>query len=167
MLAFGGLPMTLETDQIKEVAPGAYWVLLECPQSSLLRDLLDPGAGYVLCWGHYVGAPTWSQARLPVLDLREPIPVLSRIAHFDFILPTAEFLGILPRLSPGIKAVQLRKLPPDYLDMRRVKGKQLYRILGECGWHVLLDTPGNDYGELMSPRREVLERAVEIMRTSE
>jgi hypothetical protein len=155
------LPMTLETDKIKEVAPGVFWVLLWCPESSLLRELLAP-AGYVLCWDYDVGDFTWRDARLPVLDLKEPLTVRTRAVNFDFILPAAEFAEILPRMKPAIRAVQLGKLPPDYLDMRRIKGEQLYRILSECGWHVLLDTPANDYGQLMSPNREVVERAVEL-----
>ena len=154
--------MTLETNQIKEVAPGVFWVLLWCPESSILRELLAP-AGYVLCWDYDVGDFTWREARLPVLDLDEPISVRSRAVNFDFILPTEDFVGILPRMRPAVRAIQLGRLPPDHLDMRRIEGKELYRILGECGWHVLLDTPANDYGQVMSPRREVLERAVGIM----
>jgi hypothetical protein len=159
--------MTLEKNKIKEVAPGVYWVLLECPESSLLRDILDPLFGYVLCWDYDVGDFTWREARLPLIDLTEPIDVISRAVRFDFVLPIGAFLEILPRMRPAIKAVQLGSLPPDYLDMSRVKGQQLYRILGECGWHVLLDTPANDYGQLMSPRREVLEQAVDVVETSQ
>lgn len=103
---------------------------------------------------------------MPVLDPTEPISITSRLATFDFILPTDKFLEILPQMRPAIKAVQLNSLPPDYLDMRRIQDKQLYRLLGECGWHVLIDTPANDYGQGMSPKREVVERAVEIMGTA-
>ena len=89
--------------------------------------------------------------------------MVSRMANFDFIVPTGRFLEILPKIRPAIRAVQLGKMPPDYLDMRTIKGKQLYRILGECDWHVLIDTPANDYGQVMSPKRNDLEKAVEIM----
>ena len=157
----------LETGKIKEVAPGVYWALLWCPESYILRELLDPQTSFVLCWDHDVASPTWSEFYLPVLDPREPINVLSRTAHFDFIVPTEKFIEILPRMKPAIKAVQLRSVPPDYLDMKRIQGKQLYRILSECGWHLLLDTPANDYGQIMSPKRETVERAIEIMGTVE
>ena len=67
------------------------------------------------------------------------------------------------KFRDGAKAVQLAKMPPDYADLRRVHGKQLYNILGECGWHLLLDTPAIDYGQMLSPMRGVLERAIERM----
>ena len=155
--------MSLETNIIKELAPGVYWVLLWCPESSILRELLDPNTGYVLCWNHYVGHRHWSEFCLPLLDPKKPVNVISRSLTFDFVLPVGEFIELLPHMSAGISAVQLGTLPPDYLDMRRIRGKQLYRILGECGWHIFLDTPGNDYGEVMNPRREVLEQAIRVV----
>ena len=155
--------MALETNRIEQIAPGVYWLLLWCPESGLLRELLDPKKPYVLCWNFNIGNYAWADFALPLLNPREPIKVLSRMANFDFIMPTEQFLEILPRLKPAIKAVQLDKMPPDYLDMNRIKGKQLYRILDECGWHVLLDTPANDYGRILSPNRTVLERAMQLM----
>ena len=44
-----------------------------------------------------------------------------------------------------------------------MRGKELYRLFAECGWHVLLDTPANDFGQIMSPDPKVLERAIEIL----
>lgn len=156
----------LEVNKIKEVSPGVYWVKLWCPESYILRELLDPQMPFVLCWDYEMGNYTWRGFCLPVLNPYEPINVLSRIANFDFILPTKKFLEILPHMRPAIKAVQLGSVPPDYLDMSRIQGKPLYRILAECGWHILIDTPANDYGQMMSPKREILERAIEIMQTA-
>jgi hypothetical protein len=155
--------MTVETNIIKEIAPGVYWTLLWRPESSILCELLDPQTPYVLCWDHLVGNYSWQEFRLPIVEATEAMDVASRIANIDFIISTERFLKILPKMGPAIKAVQLGSMPPDYLDMRQITGKQLYRILGECGWHVLVDTPANDYGQVMSPKREVLERAIEIM----
>ncbi|HXG64710.1 MAG TPA: hypothetical protein VNO70_06355 [Blastocatellia bacterium] len=159
--------MLPETNKIKEIAPGVYYVLLWGPESHILRGLLDPLMPYVLCWEHQVGNFTWREFHMPVTNPTEPTNVLSRIAKFDFILPTQRFLDVLPYMKPAIKAVQLNNVPPDYLDMRRIRGKQLYRILGECGWHVLLDTPANDYGQVLSPKREVLEQAIELVGKAE
>ena len=158
--------MVPETNRIKEIAPGVYWVLLWCPESHMLLDLLDPQVPFVLCWHHEVGNYTWREFALPIVDPQKPMDVLARIVSVDFVLPTQSFFEILPLLGRAIKVVQLAKSPPDYLDMRSIQGKPLYRILGACGWHVLLDTTANDYGQLISPRREVLERAVEIMQAA-
>jgi hypothetical protein len=154
--------MALETNTIEEISPGIYHLLLWCPESGLLRELLDLKKPYVLCWDFDIGNYSWADFALPLFDPREPIRVLSRMACFDFILPTEQFLRILPRMRPAIKAVQLDKMPPDYLDMKRIKGNQLYQILNDCGWHVLLDTPANDYGRILSPNRSVLERAIQV-----
>jgi hypothetical protein len=154
--------MTLETRKIKEVFPGVYWVLLWCPEAALLAQLLDPALPYVLSWGHVTGRYRWAPFTLPLTESAKPVEVLSRSIEFDYILPTARFLSLLPSLGPAIRAVQLKSLPPDYLDLARIKGKELYRLLAETGWHVLLDTPANDYGQLMSPHRHVLELALSI-----
>jgi hypothetical protein len=155
--------MTLETNRIKEIDPGVYWTLLSFPESSLLTQLLDPNTKYVLCWNHTVGNFAWRRFRAPLVRPDQPLDFLSRVIQFDFILETEPFIKLLSDIGPAIKAVQLNHIPPDYLDMDKVKGRQLYRVLRECGWHVLLDTPGNDYGQLMSPKKEVLERAIEIV----
>ena len=156
--------MTPETNKIRKIAPRVYSVTLWCPESSLLQQLLDPAPSYVLCWDHNtMGADGWGVFKLPLFDPLEPISVYSRMANFDFVLPTKQFLDILPRLTPAIKAVQLSILPPAYLDMRSIRGKQLFRILGECGWHLFLDTPANDFCTLMSPEPTLLERAIELV----
>ena len=156
--------MTIEINTIREASPGVYYVVLWCPESKILSKLLDPEMAVVLCWDHDVGNYSWQEFDLPILGPRESTKALSRIATFDFIVSTERFLQILPRMRPRIKAVQLGRVPPDYLDMRQIRGKPLYKILAECGWHVLLDTPANDYGQVLSPKREVLELAIEIMR---
>lgn len=155
--------MWSETNKIKEVAPNVYWVLLWCPESNILHDLLHPEKPYVLCWDYEIGNFSWQEFNLPITTPLKPLKVISRIVNFDFILSTEKFLAILPQLPPAIKAIQLDRLPPNYLDLRKIKGKQLYRVLGECGWHVLIDTPANDFGVVMSPQREVLERAIQIV----
>ena len=153
-----------EVNVVKEIAPGIYGAMLWCPEANLLADLLDEDFSFVLCWDHLVGNYEWEEFSLPLVDPTQAHRVISRLATFDFVLPTADFLGVLPNMKPAIKAVQLARTPPDYLDMRRVRAKELYRVLNECGWHVLLDTPANDYGQVLSPVRSVVERAVASMR---
>lgn len=153
----------IEINTIEEIAHGVYSLILWAPESGLLNELLDKNKPYVLCWDYQIGNYIWEDFALPLIDLCEPINVLSRMARFDFILPTERFLEILPRLKPAIKAVQLDTMPPAYLDMNRIKGKERYRLLNECGWYVLLDTPANDYGQVLSPDRTVLEKAIRLM----
>lgn len=153
----------ITTNTIKEVSAGVYRTVLWCPESAILAELLDPEMPFVLCWDHDVGDYTWREFSLPLVERLHCEEVLSRVAQFDFILSTDKFLALLPSMKRRIKAVQLGRIPPDYLDMRRIKGgKELYRLLGECGWHVLLETSAIDYGVVLSPRREVVERAIAL-----
>ena len=148
-------------NDIKELAPGVFWSLLWCPTAQHLGQLLRPD-GHVLVWKHRVGHVSWEEARVPVVDLTDPVSVRARYVEMDLLLPTATFLELLPRLEPAISAVQLGVEPPHYLDLRRIKGRQLYRLLREAEWHVLMDTPANDFGQVMSPHREVVERAISL-----
>ena len=91
----------------------------------VLKEILDPQTPYVLCWDHNVGDYSWRKFHLPLIDPLEPITTLSRLANFDFVLQTEEFIEILPLMKPAIKAVQLSTVPPDYLDMRQIQGEQL------------------------------------------
>src|SRR5215471_6208527 len=156
--------VTIEINRISEASPGVYYVVLWCPESHILSKLLDPDMAFVLCWDHEAGDYSWRDFDLPILGASGSTKALSRIVKFDFIIPTERFLQILPQMRPTIKAVQVGRVPPDYLDMRQIHGKPLYKILADCGWHVLLDTPANDYGRILSPKREVLELAIEIVR---
>ena len=158
--------MASQTGIIKELQPGVWWALLDHPVSLLLRDLVCPDVPYVLCWGHRVGQYQWEPFNLPVTVPAQPEPVQARVAEFDFLCSTEQFLTWLPAFRPGIRAVQLHKKPPDHLDMGKIQGKERWRILNDCGWHVLLDAPGNDFGEVASPHRDVVERAIVCSRAA-
>lgn len=150
----------MEVGKIESVYPGVYWSLLDHPQSSLLGKLLDPDLPFVLCWGHTVGRYKWEPFELPIASPDRVESVWARHAQFDFLCATEQFLTWLPHLRSAINAVQLHRRPPDHLDLNKIKGKERWRVLGECGWHVLLSTPGNDFGEVASPHRAVVELAV-------
>ena len=148
--------MNLKINEIKEIHPGVFWMLLDRPTSNLLHRLLSDKYQYVWCHNHLVGNYTWDKFKLPLTGNSDPYDVISRIVSFDFILPTREFRSALPQLQAGIHVVQLDKLPPDYFDLDKVKGTERYRLLGECDWLFEFDAPGNDYGQIASPRREWL-----------
>jgi hypothetical protein len=149
--------MSLEPYKIKEIHPGVFWMLLDWPTSKLLSLLLSDEVRYVWCHNHVVGNYTWDTFRLPLFGGNSLYDVISRMVSFDFILPTREFRSILPQLQAGVHVIQLDKLPPDYFDLDKVKGRERYRLLGECDWLFEFDTPGNDYGQIASPRKNWLE----------
>ena len=147
---------------IKELVPGVHWALLDFPSTGIVPALLDVETPHVLCWGGHVGSWRWEKFLVPVSAPLQPEPVLARAVEVDFVVETARFVELLPALGPGVSAVQLNELPPDHLDLRKVRGNELWRLLGEIGWHVWFEIPGNDFGQVASPDRSVVARAVQL-----
>ena len=151
----------LEVHVVKEVASGVFSAVLDFPRKeALLPGLLESAFPYVLCWGHHVGCYRWEPFKVPVVDPQRPEEVLARAIDVDFVVATSRFKELLPDLGPGVCAVQLAQLPPDYLDLRKIKGKELWRQLNQVGWHVWVNIPGNDYAQIASPDRDVVARAI-------
>ena len=147
---------------VKELHPGVFSAIMWLPTSRLLADLLHPDYPHVLVCNHYIGRGGWEPFQLPIVNPTDPEMVLSRPAPFDFVIPTQRLLELLPRMPSALRAVQLCQVPPDYFDLGRIRGPERYRLLGKCGWHVLLDTPANDFGQVCSPDREVVAKAVQL-----
>ncbi len=148
--------MNLEVHKIKEIHPGVFWMLLYFPTSQLLSHILSDEYQYVWVHNHRVGNYSWDEYRLPLFQDKVEYEVRSRVIHLDFVMPAEKFKEVLPKLSPGVHVIQLNKMPPDYFDLDRVKGKSRYKLLGECEWLFEFDVPGNDYGQLVSPKEELL-----------
>jgi hypothetical protein len=153
--------MKPEPHVIKEIAPGVHWALLDFPGTEVVETLLNPQVPYVLCWGGHLGHWRWEKFMLPISSPLQPEPVLARAIEVDFVVETSRFLELLPSLGPGVSAVQLDGVPQDHLDLRRIKGPELWRLLAEVGWYVWCDVPGNDFAQVASPHRRVVEQAVE------
>ena len=148
---------------IEEVAPGVHWALLDWPSVEIVPSILNSAAPHVLCWGGQVGHHRWEEFLLPITSPRETESVLARSVELEFVISTARFLDLLPRMGRSVRGVQLLGRPQNHLDMRRIKGAELWRLLGEIGWHVLFDIPGNDFGQVASPDRRVVEAAVALV----
>jgi hypothetical protein len=151
----------MEVHKIKEIHPSVFWMLLDFPTSKLLPFLLSDEYQYVWCHNHIVGNYSWDEYRLPLFQDKVAYDVVSRIVSFDFIVSTEKFKEILPKLDAGVHVVQLNKMPPDYFDLDRVKGKERYRLLAECDWLFEFDVPGNDYGQIASPKEELLQNLLQ------
>ena len=157
----------VEPHVLKEVSPGVYWTLLDFPATDmLLPALLDSSFPYVMCWHHQVGHHRWESFQLPVGEPETPEPVLARVIDVDFVVETRRFEQLLPAWGPRVRAVQLARVPPDHLDLRVLQGNALWNLLGEVGWHVWADIPGNDYAQIASPDRSVVDRAIRIVQNA-
>jgi hypothetical protein len=148
--------MSLKVHKIKEIHPGVFWMLLSFPTSRLLQYILDDKYQYVWCHNHSLGNYFWDEYRLPLFRDKIDYEVMARVVDFDFIMPTEKFKEILPKMNRGVHVVQLNKMPPDYFNLDRVKGLSRYKLLTECDWLFEFSVPGNDYGEIASPKEELL-----------
>lgn len=148
--------MDLEIHKIKEIHPGVFWMLLDCPTSRFLSFILSDAYEFVWCHNHIVGDGSWEEYGLPLFQDKIPHDVLARRVVFDFIVPTERFKEILPHLDPSVHIIQLNKLPPYYLKPDKIKAKTWYKLLDECDWLFEFDIPGNDYGQISSPNEELL-----------
>jgi hypothetical protein len=63
----------------------------------------------------------------------------------------------LPKVDAGVHVIQLNEMPPDHLDLDKIKGNERYRLLAESDWLFEFDVPGNDYGQIASPKEELLQ----------
>lgn len=84
---------------------------------------------------------------------------MSKNVNFDFILETKEFMKLIPKWNSGIQMVQMNKIPPDYLDLERIKRNQRYQLLqNECDYLFDLEIPSaTDYGTLISSNLDYME----------
>ncbi len=155
-----GSPTTPPPHQIQEVVPGVHRAILDWPSTEIIPTLLDERHPFVLSWGGHLGDHRWQEFQLPIASPQQPEAVLARRVEVDFVVATSRYLELLPRLGPKQRGVQLLHPPQDHLDLRRIRGPERWRLLEEIGWHVWFDIPGNDFGEVASPDRAVVEAAV-------
>jgi hypothetical protein len=100
---------------------------------------------------------SWRDYRLPLFLDKDAHDVSSRLVLFDFIVSTEKFKEILPKLDAGVHVIQLNEMPPDNFDLDKIKGKERYRLLAEGDWLFEFDVSGNDYGQIASPKEELLQ----------
>jgi|ERR1700754_4266254 len=145
---------------IKEIFPGHYQIILDFATNAFLDYILDERYKYIWVVNHRVSDYlTWQQHNLPLFENQNSYNILSRHITFDFAVPTQEFKKLIPKLNPGIKLIQLNKLPKYYIDPIKIKGQSLYKLLHEeCDYLFEIDIPSaTDYGTLISPDKKWLQ----------
>ncbi|PKK36511.1 hypothetical protein BWI96_11695 [Siphonobacter sp. SORGH_AS_0500] len=145
---------------IREIYPGHFQIIIDFATNAIIKHLIRED--YSMVWVHHHQTfpyADWHSFELPVAKDSMNLTVKARQVNFDFILPTPEFLELLPTLDKGINLVQLNRLPPAYLDPQRIQGKTRYDLLKrECDYLFELYIPSaTDYGTLVSHERSWLE----------
>lgn len=145
---------------IKETAKGRYRIVLDFATTGILKYLIRDSHKYVWVHNHTFGNGfQWQKYSLPIMKEVQNLNVLAKGLKFDFILPTEEFKPLISNWKRGIELIQLNKLPPDYLDLDKIKGNRRYELLeSECDYLFEAIIPSaTDYGTLVSKDREYLQ----------
>lgn len=146
---------------IREIYKGVYHVFLDFPSIKFLKYVLKDEYPFVWIDNYYPGFPDndWNRLSLPVFKNMENKDVLARNVSFDLVLLTTEFKEKINLWENGGTFFQIKKLPPDYLDMKRIEGKTRYDLLKkECDYlfEIKIAEP-LDYGEIVSNDKKFLE----------
>ncbi len=145
---------------IVEIYPGQYQIILDFATSAFVKYAIKENYKFVWVCNHSLRSDcNWEKRNVPLFDKQVNFDVLSRNLRFDFIMPTNEFIQVLPYIESGITLLQINQLPKYYLDVSRIKGRTLYELLTkECDYLFELDIPSaSDYGTIVSGDRAYLQ----------
>ena len=129
----------------------------------LLAHILDSSIPFVWIRRHWPHpAIQWWRAPLPLSAAGRPHDVEVRSLEFELQLPTERFLELLPEFEDhGIHLCQMTRAVPDSLTLHNVPDAAATRILIQNGLHLQFFLPhADEYAQLASPHRDVLERAL-------
>ena len=143
---------------VKEIYPGIYQIILDFASNKFIDFILR--TEYEFIWIHNFqpeNITSWNKYDLPI-STRLSKNVLARQISYDFILKTAEFEQIKEEISNGITLIQIKNKPPEFLDLKRLKGKTRYDLLKkECDYLFEINLPSAvDYGTLISSNKKYL-----------
>ena len=153
--------MGIEINKIKEIYSGHFCVLLDFPTLDLLKDILDESYKYVWVVNYGLQGCDWEKDSYHLFD--ESIKdVQIRNLKLDFIMKTSEFIKWIPCINNNLHILQTNKIPPYYLDLDRMNGKNKYDLLKKDADYLFdinlsYSSISSDYTEIISPHLSFLE----------
>jgi hypothetical protein len=143
---------------IKEIYPGIFQIILNFASKEFIKFVLREN--YKFIWIHSYEPNNnlvWSEYDLPISD-KFHMNVLARQLSFDFVIKTEDFAKIKNEIPNGVTLLQTNLLTPEFLDLKRLKGKTRYDLLKkECDFLFEIDLPNAvDYGTLVSTNKDYL-----------
>ncbi|QES87355.1 hypothetical protein [Rhizosphaericola mali] len=145
---------------IRETSNGLYRIILDFATINILPFLIQDDYKFVWVHNHTTGKGfDWEEFNLPIVNNSTHLKILAKSLNFDFIMETSAFKDIMKDLTGGIELIQMNKIPPYYLNLDIIKGKQRFNILqNNCDFLFEVDIPSaTDYGTLISPNKDYLE----------
>jgi hypothetical protein len=163
-------------NEIQDLENGFFLTVLDFPTSKLLKHFIDKSYKYVWVIKHFIhdprpmknrGGNPWFDISVPVFANGEAVSVKVKNmgVSFDFIVSTEQFSALLEEddfhKTAGIRCIQMNNLPPDYFNLDKFKGNDLFKELKKMDMNFFADFPGTDYGRFYSTRRIGIERMLE------
>lgn len=143
---------------IKEIYPGIFQIILDFASNKFIDHTIRDSHKYIWVHGYEVKSDSsWTKLQLPISDKLQKT-VLARQIKFDFVIKSRQFDELKNEVPNGVTLLQINKLPPDFLDLEKIKGKTRYDLLKkECDFLFEIDLPSAiDYGTLVSTNLEYL-----------
>jgi hypothetical protein len=137
---------------IKEIYPETFQIILDFASNKFIDQIIRDSHKFI--WVHNYELKNnsmWTNFQLPISDNLQKT-VLARQLKYDFIIETDEYEKVKNEMPNGVTLLQVNRRPPDFLDLRQIKGKTRYDLLRkECDYLFEIDLPGAvDYGTLVS-----------------
>ena len=152
--------MEIDINKIKEIHRGHFCMLLDFPTLDLLRYILDESYKYVWVVNYNMQSCEWSEDSYHLLD--DSIKnVQIRNMNLDFLMNTSDFVKWIPSIKSNLHILQVNKIPPYYLDMKKLTGKTKYDLLKKDAdylFEINLSSSfvSSDYTEIISPNLSFL-----------
>jgi hypothetical protein len=149
---------------------GMFSFMLQPCTASILANILDPDVPFV--WiRHHTPKRTiaWWKTQACLSEKGQLYDVEVRWMDFDLQLSTARFLELLPEFEEhGLVLFQMTRRVPNSLILDGKADDVINHILIQNGLHVAFYLPhAVECAQLASPRREVLERALQQEKVKE
>ena len=120
-----------------------------------LKHLIDPSVKYTWLYELPVLGIDWQELNWPIFG-KENIPFMSRQTEMDIIVETEKLESIYPFIEKNhTQVIQMNKIPPYYLRLDSVQGKERYRILNEIDYYFEFDNGGGqEWGTITSSNQQ-------------
>jgi hypothetical protein len=141
-----------------------FSVMLRSCTARMLAHVLDPAVPFVWIPRHIPNRYLrWWSTQTCLFEAGPLNSLEVRSMEFDIQLSTSRFLELLPEFEHhGLVLFQMTRRVPDTLTLQRVPDGAVDGILRQNGLHLRVHLPEEEpWGQLTSPHREVLERALQ------
>jgi len=153
----------IEVNKIIEIYAGHYQVILDFPTPSDLKNILDISYSYIWGISHNELRSSWQKYDYTLFGQKGFKNAYARNIQMEFLIDTKSFCDLIPNIKQTIHLVQTNILPPHYVNLSRLEGKQKYNLLKDKVDYLLeIEIPSSaDYAPLVSPNLGYLEMVID------